>query len=173
MLDRLFRVEDLESIEGDYELDEGRLIPVTRAMPRHGKVCMRLGVRLGTHCEATGEGVALGNDTGFLLERNPDTLRGPDIAVVAAERWAQLSEDRWPEGAPDLVVEVASPSDMQRKVGQYLEAGARLVWVLYPHRRSVAAYHSDGVIQLLGEDQELTGEPVLPGFRCRIADLFG
>jgi Uma2 family endonuclease len=176
VLDRLYTAEEFAKMEGDYELDRGRLVPVTKPHRRHGRACIRIGSLLHQHCVETGQGEVLGNDTGFLLERDPDTVRGPDIAVLRAERLVGLSDDTWPEGAPDLVVEVASPSntpaELHRKVGQYFGSGAQLVWVVYPARKTVVIYDSAGGVQLLGEDAELTGEPVLPGFRCAIRDLF-
>lgn len=178
MLEPLFTVDDLDSLKGDFELDEGRLVPVTQPKRRHGKVCARLTTRLQIHCDKTGQGEVLSNDTGFILHRNPDTLRGPDIAVIQAERLEGLPEDCHPEMAPDLAIEVVSPAnspgDLQRKVAQYLEAGTSLVWVVYPARRTVAVYTGgEGLVQLLGDGQELIGDPVLPGFRCSIVDLFG
>ncbi len=178
VLEPLYTVDDLDSLKGDFELDEGRLVPVTQPKRRHGKVCARLTTRLQIHCDRTGQGEVLSNDTGFILHRDPDTLRGPDIAVLQAERLEGLPEDCHPEMAPDLAIEVVSPAnspgDLQRKVAQYLEAGASLVWVVYPARRTVAVYTGgEGLVQLLGDGQELIGDPVLPGFRCSIVELFG
>ncbi len=176
VLDRLYSAEEFAKMEGDYELDRGRLVPMTKPFRRHGRVCARITRLLDEHCQRTGQGEVLGNDTGFLLERSPDTVRGPDVAVLRAERLVGLSDDAWPEGAPDLAVEVASPSnspaDLHRKVGQYFGAGAQLVWVVYPLKKTVVIYDAAGNVQLLGEEAELTGEPVLPGFRCAIRDLF-
>jgi Uma2 family endonuclease len=102
-------------------------------------------------------------------------VEGPDVAVMRSSRLEGLAEDCWPEGAPDLVVEVVSPGDspgpLQHKVGQYLDAGAELVWLAYPARRTVVAYGKDGSVEILGPEQELTAEAVLPGFCCRVGDL--
>ncbi|GMU54716.1 MAG: hypothetical protein AMXMBFR33_38620 [Candidatus Xenobia bacterium] len=173
---RLYRVEELDSLEGEFELDEGILVPVTRPKRLHGRICMNVGGLLWSHCRATGQGEVLSNDAGFILQRGPDTLRGPDVAVIRVERARELAPDCHPEGAPDLVVEVISesnrPGEMLRKVGQYLESGATLVWVIYPERAQVVVYRSDGEVELLAQDQELTAEPVLKGFHCKVADLF-
>ena len=163
-------------MEGEYELDEGELVAVTRPQRRHGKVCARLTLLLGTHCETTGQGEVLCNDTGFLLGTSPDTLRGPDVAVLLTHRLEGLELNGWPDGAPDVVAEVVSPSDrpgeIQRKVGQYLDAGARLVWVLYPERRVVCCYADNGLVQIVQGDQLLDAGQVLPGFSCRLSNLF-
>ncbi len=173
--ERQYTVEELDSLEGEYELDEGNLVPVTRPKRLHARVCAKLVTRLEIHCEATGQGEVL-DDCGFILERGPDTFRGPDVAVILTERAQKLPLNCHPEGAPDLVVEVASPGNrpgqILRKVSQYLDAGAALVWVLYPERGTVVIYAADGRVEILGAEHELTGEPVLPGFRCPVSKLF-
>lgn len=173
---QVYRLADLDGLEGDYELDEGALVTVTRPTPRHGKVCARVITLLTTHCDQTGQGMVMGNDSGFVLGRTPDTLRGPDVAVVLADRAQHLDMDAWGEGAPDLVVEVISPSDrpaaIQRRISQYLDAGCQLVWVLYPGRRCAVVYDASGRVQVLGEDGELMGDPLLPGFRTPVTALF-
>lgn len=90
----------------------------------------------------------------------------------------QVAEvDGYPELAPDLVVEVVSPNDraseIQAKVGEWLRAGSRLVWVLYPTTRTAMVYQVGGAVQLLHAEDTLTGDPVLPGFACRLGDVFG
>lgn len=174
MLDRLYTLDEFADMDGDYELDRGHLIPMTKPQPRHALICAELTFFLKLHCRQTRQGKVLCNDPGFLLQRSPDTVRGPDVAVMRSER--KLSFDKWPEGAPELAVEIVSPSnspgELHTKIGQYLEAGALLVWVVYPLKRTVVVYDSEGGVQILGEDSDLTGEPVLPGFRCAIRDLF-
>jgi Uma2 family endonuclease len=82
----------------------------------------------------------------------------------------------YPNLAPDLVVEVVSPNDtaaeIQTKVGEWLNAGAKIVWVLYPANQSAVVYEADGAARLLHADDTLQGEPVPPGFTCRLGDLF-
>jgi Uma2 family endonuclease len=114
---------------------------------------------------------------GFVLRRDPDTVRAADIAFICADR---LPPEGLPfgffEGAPDLAVEILSPfdryPDLLRKVSQWLEAGTRLVWVVDPARRTVTAFQSDGTLRLLDESAELDGGDVLPGFRHPVRDLF-
>jgi Uma2 family endonuclease len=111
------------------------------------------------------------------LARNPDTVRAPEVAFVARKR---IPAEGVPEGfwlfAPDLAVEVISPSDrfddVLAKVQDYLHAGTRLVWVLHPRTTAAMVYRANGAVQLLQGHDELSGEDVLPGFRCRVQELF-
>jgi Uma2 family endonuclease len=115
-------------------------------------------------------------ETGFRLRRNPDTVRAPDAAYVSASRLEQARVAGYPDLAPDLVVEVVSPDDLasevQAKVDEWLRAGCQIVWVIYPMRRSATIYRQSGEARVLHEDDLLTAEPVLPGFACRLRDLF-
>ena len=113
---------------------------------------------------------------GFILARNPDLVRGPDIALISAARLAGAPARGFFAGAPDLAVEVVSPlarvSEMQRKIREYLNAGSRLVWLVDPLSETVTAYHPSGDAHVYSGTQEVTGEDVLPGFSFRAADLF-
>ena len=114
-------------------------------------------------------------DTGFKIARNPDTVRAPDVAFVARERLAQIPEEGYADLAPDWVAEILSPGDrpgeVLEKVGQWLSAGVRLVWVLDPVRRDARIYRADGSVSTLKSDDELDGEDVLAGFRCPLRDI--
>src|SRR3954464_15362773 len=120
------------------ELVRGRLIVREPAGYRHGAVAMNLAVRLFQHVDLTGAGQLLAAETGFTLSRNPDTVRAPDIAFVRRDR-VPVETQGFPEMAPDLAVEVLSPDDRPgetlAKVGDWLDAGAQLVWVIDPERR--------------------------------------
>jgi Uma2 family endonuclease len=116
-------------------------------------------------------------ETGFLLSRDPDTVRAPDIAFIRKDHLpAELPQDAFWPGPPDLAVEVVSPGDTLReldeKVQGWLDAGAMLVWVVDPQRRSVGVYRAGRNIKMLTENDELTGEDVLEGFRCRVGEIF-
>jgi Uma2 family endonuclease len=115
-------------------------------------------------------------ETGFRLARDPDTVRAPDVAYVGPDRLDQARVRGYPELAPDFVVEVVSPNDtaseVQSKVDEWLRAGVLLVWVLYPATRTAMTFRSDGAVALLHADDTITAEPVLPGFACRLGDLF-
>lgn len=157
------------------ELVRGRLIVHEPPGGRHGNVTAMLGVRLGQHIDLTGAGALFVGDTGFTLSRNPDTVRGPDIAFVRTERLPVPIPSTFLEFAPDLVVEVLSPNDrpgeVLAKIGDWLESGARLVWVIDPERRSGRVYRADGTEQLLDESDQLQGEDMLPGFNCQLSSI--
>jgi len=154
------------------ELVRGRLIVREPAGYRHGAVTMNLAARLFQHVDLTGAGEVLAAETGFTLFRNPDTVRAPDVAFVRRERTPDETRG-FPEMAPDLAVEVLSPDDRPgetlAKVGDWLEAGAQLVWVIDPERRVARIYRADGTEALLSEQDALSGENVLPGFSCALA----
>ncbi len=157
------------------ELVAGVVVPVMRPYAAHGSVVSRLLTILGEHVypNALGE---LFTESGFVVRRGPDTVRGPDVAFVAAERLPPDGLDGFLEPAPDLAVEVLSssnrPREVRKKLAEYLQAGARLVWVVDPRTRTVTVHQSDGAPRVLREDDELDGGSVLPGFRCPVASLF-
>jgi len=157
------------------ELVRGHLIVREPAGWRHGAVTVNLTVRIAQHVDLTGAGQVLAAETGFTLFRAPDTVRAPDIAFVSRERLPDPATPGFPELAPDLVVEVLSPDDRPgetlAKVGDWLEAGARLVWVIDPERRQARVYRPDGSESLIGELDRLKGEDVLPGFECQLAAI--
>lgn len=155
------------------ELVDGNL-RVSPAGSRHGHVCVQLIIRLGTFVGERRLGHLFDSSTGFRLPNG--NVRLPDVAFVAAGRF----EGRGlPEGfspvPPDLAVEVLSPDDRERavldKVGDYLEAGVRLVWVIDPRSKSALVYRSLTEVRTVNEGGELDGEGVVPGFRCRLAEL--
>ncbi len=157
------------------ELVRGRLIVREPSGPRHGTVAMNLAVRLANHVEPLGAGQIFAAETGFTLFRAPDTVRAPDIAFVRRERLPDPVPVGYLELAPDLVVEVLSPGDrpgeVLAKVGDWLDAGARLVWVIDPQRRHARVYRADGTEDHLDETGKLLGEDVLPGFSCTVVSL--
>lgn len=169
--------DDLRATPRDgrkYELVDGE-IRVSPAGSRHGEICARLIVRLGGFIEAHGLGKLFDSSTGFRLPGG--NVRCPDVGFVAK---GHFDQDRAPEGfpdlAPDLAVEVLSPDDRPRhvldKVGEYLEAGVRLVWVVDPAREAIAVYRSPTDVEEVPADGSLDGEEVVPGFRCPLRDIF-
>lgn len=141
----------------------------------HGDRAARLTVRLGAFGERQGLGKVFAQDTGFKIEREPDTVRAPDLAFVAQDRLAQIPADGYAELAPDLVVEILSQSDrpgeVLEKVGQWLNAGARLAWVLDPGRQHARIYRADGTVTIVGPAEDLDGENVVPGSRCPLREI--
>ena len=138
---------------------------------------MNLAAPLAQHVRAHGLGLTFGAETGFLLSRDPDTVRAPDIAFVRTE---SLPSDGVPQGfipgAPDLAVEIVSPGDtvyeVDEKTAVWLAAGAETVWIVNPRRRSVTIHHKSGGTRVLGENEELSGEPTVPGFSLPVRAIF-
>jgi Uma2 family endonuclease len=155
------------------ELVRGVLVVREPAGYNHGRVAVNLTVRLGAHVDLTGAGQLVAAETGFTLSRDPDTVRAPDVGFIASDRVPAPGTNGFPELAPDLVVEVLSPDDRPggtlAKVGDWLDAGTRLVWVIDPDRRSARVYRADGSETALSENDALNGEDVLPGFVCRLS----
>ncbi len=144
---------------------------------RHGYVAANLAFRLNQHSDRTSAGAVFVGDVGFTLHRDPDTVRGPDVAFVRKDRLPQPIPNSYLEFAPDLVVEVLShtdrPGEVLAKIGDWLDAGARLVWVIDPERRLARVYREDGTEYIMDETDQLLGEDVLPGFGCTLASILG
>jgi Uma2 family endonuclease len=160
-----------------YELIEGQLRVMCAAGFEHGRVAMTAGRLLGNHVHATGSGVTLGAETGFILARDPDTVRAPDAAFVAHSRAEAVGTTFgfWPGGAPDLAVEVVSPEDSRRYVREkalnWLEAGAIAVVVLDPSTCSATVYRAGGDTRTSTEG-ELDLSDAVPGWRVAVAEFF-
>jgi Uma2 family endonuclease len=156
-----------------YELVDGE-IRMSPAGFRHGAVCTALVLRLLGFVKERRLGYVVDSSTGFRLPGG--NVRCPDVAFVARGRFA---DEKLTEGfsplPPDLAVEVVSPEDRPRalfdKVGEYLDAGVPLVWVIDPQKRVATVYRSVTDVRTLAASDELEGENVVPGFRCRLSDL--
>ena len=171
-------LEIAESPEYDdriIELVEGEIVEHPKASGLHGQITMLLSVKIANFVVDNGLGVVTAAETGFLLERNPDgrdTVRGLDIAFI---RGARVLPDHLVDLAPDLAVEVISPSnkaaDTHRKIRQLLAAGTALVWIVYPDSRIVDVHTRDGASTLEADDM-LSGGDVLPGFEVPVREIF-
>jgi Uma2 family endonuclease len=164
--------------DGDsYELVDGK--PVERHMGSESSyVGGRLLRLLGNYCESPFLGWVFPADTSFqMLPQRPNLVRKPDVSFVRAGRFP---DETLPAGharlAPDLAVEVVSPNDtyyeVASKVAEYRAAGVRLVWIVIPPTRTVQIRRIDGTLAEVGEEGELSGEDVIPGFRCPVRELF-
>lgn len=174
---KLWTVADFERLPDDdyrYALIRGVLHRMPPTMPKHGRVTGTTNRLLGNFIKEHGLG-ELYDPSGFVLENDPDVLLGPDLAFVRADR-VPVNEDEYPRLAPDLVVEIISPSEtgpsVEEKTELYLPAGVRLVWALDPRRRTLRVRRPDGTDRLLGEGDVVDDEDVLPGFRLPVARLF-
>lgn len=162
--------------EGDLrrELDEGVLIEMSPVKPPHSRATVRLAASLETWAAAHGGRVDV--ELGFLLARDPDVLRAPDVSYTCAERAKAARADAFFPGAPDLAIEVISPSDnaaeMARKVRQYFHAGAQELWLVDPAQQQVHVLAAEGPDRVLGVTDMLTAAALLPGWSLPVARLF-
>lgn len=162
--------------ENRAELVRGELVMMTPAGARHGLVAGRLGGILSAFVAERGLGEVLAAETGYILGRNPDTVRAPDVSFVARNRAAEGFPDGFAPFAPDLAVEVLSPGDtfagVLAKVQDYLAAGTRAVWLVDPMTRTVTVYLSGGSVRFYREEEPLDGGDVLPGLRIDLRKVF-
>jgi Uma2 family endonuclease len=160
-----------------YALVTGELRTMPPAGGEHGGIAMHVGASLYQAVTAQHLGRVYAAETGFLLATNPDTVLAPDAAFVRADRLAQMGDMAgFIPGAPDLAVEVISPSDtyteVEEKVTLWLQHGTRMVVVVNPRRRRVTVYRPDRPVLFLSEPDELSGDNVVPGWSIRVLDLF-
>jgi Uma2 family endonuclease len=160
-----------------YELIRGELKVMSPGKPLPGIVCARIAAALTNFVEAKKLGMAFGAETGFVVERDPDTVLGVDASFVSRERLAAVEDwDKFFPFAPDLAVEVLSPSntakEINEKVAFYFAAGSRAVWVINPKRRTAVVYTSPSEFRTLNEQDTLGGGDVLPGFELKLSELF-
>lgn len=166
--------EVLLNEDKEYEIVDGQPEEKEMGGARHGGVGARLIVRLGSHVESNNLGGVYGADTTYKIGKNE---RLPDVSFVAAERIPAEGE---PEGiwniAPDLAIEIISPNDLwekvQGKVREYFAAGVRQVWLVSPEYRTITVFQSPTQDKIFTEEDELTCEELLPGFRLRLSELF-
>jgi Uma2 family endonuclease len=160
-----------------YELVKGELKKISPAGTEHGAIIFNLSILLGQHIKSNKLGQGFGAETGFKLSTNPDTVRAADIAFVRRERIPEtgIPKNFW-QTAPDLAVEVLSPGDsyedVDEKVEDWLDAGTRAVWIVNPRRRSVNVYRSMTDVTRLADSDDLEGGEVVPGFRCKVSEIF-
>lgn len=158
------------------ELIDG--VPIERCPPGYEATTIAGTVTwlLSGHVRARGLGYVL-TDPGVIVRRNPDAVRAPDAAFIRAGRMPMgRVPERYSDIVPDLIVEVVSPGDraaeIQTKIREWIEAGARLVWVIYPSSKAVHVIRSLQDREALGVDDTLDGGDVLPGFSCSVAEIF-
>ncbi|MEZ6130089.1 MAG: Uma2 family endonuclease [Planctomycetaceae bacterium] len=173
---QLLAMED----EKGYELVNGEL--VERHVSGESSHIAVLLIGLLTPFVSKGKlGYLFGADCGFqcfgLTTGDADRVRKPDVSFVATGRITQVDyQAGYVPVVPDLAVEVVSPNDKAReldeKLEEYLQAGVKLVWIVHPKTKTVDVHRPDGSDSRLRADDKLTGEDVIPGFECQVADLF-
>jgi Uma2 family endonuclease len=174
---RLVTAEEFEKLPGDdhrYELVEGRVVRMSPVGYLHGRIVVNLATLLNQHVKARRLGVVL-TEVGFMLASKPDTVRAPDIAFIAGQRLPPDPRGFW-QGAPDLAIEVLSrddrPSEISLKVTEYLTHGVALVAVIDPDARAIAVHRPPAVHAVVRGGDLLDFDPVVPGFRCALTDVF-
>lgn len=170
--------QEMPNISGmQTELVRGEVVEMPPPFVPHNMIVFSLSRLLDTFVSEQDLGLIHGDNTGYLLSRYPDTVRVPDVSFVSWERMPEEGvPDRYWSLAPDIAVEVVSSTDradnVHDKVNEYLAAGTRLVWVLWPTSRTMSVYEIGGVARELGPDDVLDGGDVLPGFAVRVTELF-
>lgn len=158
------------------ELVRGVIVSYPLSGFYHGVCCARLAGLLGEAIEERDLGCLTCNNVGIILARNPDSVRTPDLAFWRKERQPDPRLQGYPEVVPDLAVEVLDPadypSDLATRLREYLEGGFRLVWVVHPTEKGVASYRPGQTPTVLAVNDTLSGEDVVPGFSCPVAQLF-
>jgi Uma2 family endonuclease len=163
--------------EKPLELVRGEVVEMSPAGFDHGAIALAVGSVLREFVRSHGLGTVTAAETGFILARDPDTVRAPDAAFVARERVGRQGRpEGFFEGAPDLAVEVVSPHDrdleVEEKILDYLQAGTRMVWVVRPRNQTVTVYRSFSDIRVFLVDETLDGGDVLPGLEVPVSELF-
>jgi Uma2 family endonuclease len=178
---KLMTADDLLTMPDDgmrHELVRGEL----RTMPPggwgHGRRSLEIAASLNGFVNMHRLGGVVAGEVGFRLATNPDTVRLPDAAFIRIDRLEGINLDRgYYVGAPDLAVEVISPNDLytevDEKVAEWLEHGTRLVFVVNPRRRTVAVHRPGRDVRILGADDVLAGEDVVPGWTLPVREIFG
>ncbi len=172
--DDLLRLSD-QGVRG--ELVRGVLHETMAAGHRHGKIAVNVVMELGAFARPRKLGAVVASDSGVWLERDPDTVREPDVAFTSAEKIPLDAEiDGYAEVVPDLVVEIISPRDSRRwardRAQMWLEYGAPLVWIVHPDTRTIDVYRPGTAAATLHESDSLDGYEVLHGFTCPVSAIF-
>lgn len=156
-----------------YELVKGELVEIMPPNDIHGDLVAEIIMRLRQWAKQTKAG-RVGTESGFLLSRNPDIIRAPDVFFIRSER-AKPLEGKFYETYPDLVVEVISNSDtaqvVKEKINDYFTAGTQLIWLVYPSLKEVESHTPGGISKIFREGDTLQAD-LLSGFSCKVAELF-
>jgi len=160
------------------ELIDGELVE-RNMLVLSSLVASRVNRILGTHCDERNLGWVFDSEVGYqCFPWKPGQVRRAGVSFIRLDRYslAQLSQEGYVSISPDLAVEVTSPNDLvtklKEKLEEYLRAGVKLIWVIDPERRILQVYHPDGTSIRLHEEDQVTGEDVIPGFACPVAAFF-
>jgi Uma2 family endonuclease len=169
-------VHRAENRDRCFELVRGEVMEMSLPGKLHGFVCSNIAAMLFLFARQRKKGYVCTNDTGFVVERDPDSVRGPDIMFFEDADSIEQIDRKWGATPPRLSVEVLSPhdsmSEMNERIAEQLTAGTPLLWLVDPMAHKVTIYRPDQQHYVLGEGDEITGEEVLPDLRCKVADFF-
>ena len=169
-------VQRPENRDRFFELEQGEIVLIPPPGKYHGFVCGNVAGILRNFAIKRRKGYVCTNDSGIIVERDPDTVRAPDVAFYEDSQTAADMDRQFSVVPPLLVVDVLSPHDRINRVlvrvAQLLARGAKLVWVVDPESRDVSVYRPGSDPRVVAADSELTGEEILPDFRCRVAEFF-
>ena len=158
------------------ELVRGELIMMTPAGFFHGRIEGNILAALSAFVREKDLGMVVTGDTGFLLERSPDTVRAPDVSFIRKARIPSVPPQGFFPGPPDLAVEIRSPDDklkaIEAKIGDYLRLGVQVVWDVDPQQRTVAIHRTGEKPVILREDETVTEEELLPNFTLAVKEIF-
>lgn len=174
--EEFFEFVDHQDMDRHFELDEGVIFELPIPTHYHGFVCAMVVGILVQFARRRGRGHPCSNDSGFIVGRRPDSVRGPDVSFYDDTQTASEMDRKYTDRLPKLAVEVLSPSDkwgqVMRRINQILQAGVPLVWLIDPETRNVTVYRPGKEHYVVEETEDLTGEDVLPDFRCKVAEFF-
>src|ERR1051325_9397050 len=159
-----------------FELEAGEVVKVSRPGERHGVACGNGVWVLSNYTRQRKKGYVCSHDMGLVLERDPDTVRGPDISLYLESRKFKDLEVKWPKRLPKLIVEVLSPNDrmgkMLKRIAKFLKKGVAMAWLLDPEDETLTIFMPNREPVVLERDEEVAGLKLLPDFRCKVADFF-
>jgi Uma2 family endonuclease len=165
-----------ENRDRHFELEEGEIVEMPLPGERHGVVCGNVAYHLGAYVRKRKKGYICTNDTGLILKRGPDTVRGADVVLYAQTKKYSDLKAKYSDQMPALVVEVFSPTDrlgkMLARIDQFLARGVPMVWLLFPERQTLTIFRPEEKPLDLDADEDLAHLKGLPGFRCKVAEFF-
>jgi len=176
--DLRFKLDELEGRMPErvrWRLIQGELFMMSPAGGQHGRICSNLTGLLYSYVKSSQAGHSFGAETGYVLTRNPDTMLAPDASFITADR-ADLITEKFIDGAPDLAVEVISPSQSQpnatEKAEQWLELGAQMIWLVWPRTKRVTVHAHGTEPKDYGPGETIRDIPFMPGFECPVDEVF-
>ena len=171
--DQLFMMGDIQP----GELVKGEFIEMTPPGFWHGIIENKFGNIISIFVEKHNLGYVMVGEAGIYTRRNPDTVRGVDVAFISHERMAQVQSESYLDVAPELIVEILSPRDRWNEVNdiiaEYFEIGVQIVWIADPKRKQIHVYQAVTEVEILKAEDIISGREVLPGFSVVVAELFG